>query len=267
MWWFLGSAALASPYLPEGDRVVQGTVSAFEHGNLRTQWELSQALDFDVMLPSEPAPVICLQVTDLVAGDLFGDTLCFWRLSELAFATRSLSVGDEGLWTIRETTMDEHFFAHEPTAYAPRSPLAPPAAEGLEAQLLLEGRKAFPVLETTIRTGPPEQKHLAMDLVSKYGLLPLIPTVLDALTDTQLAPRPNHPLGEPIAMIAERELLELGERLDGIAPDQRTGGRFSAGTLDPSAQAAAVQTDWRTWWEHWKKNGPPRRENTQPGHK
>ena len=244
--------------------ILIGTVVSTDHGNLRELYALLHVLDWAAFVPPDADPRVCVLVQD----DL---PTCFYRVTGLSFATADLSkpgeeiLGTTAIWTLEDATETHLLYGSSAkavefrsTGTTPRGALDAGFSSQLEHDVATRGLEALPTLRLMLSQGTPQDRCDVLRLVGKLGAVPLIPDAIDHLTDADRVTSPTDPIGFPVGTCAVEGLLRVASALDGIPAEKRAPERFSFSThaLDFDWKAAAVQSDWRGWWESWREQGP-----------
>lgn len=276
--------------LPAADVVVRGQVERVEPADRSRQWALARALSFDVLLPGAVLPQVCLRVDEALYGGYIGERACFYRVSGLSLGTEDLQgtgdqiVGRQAVFLLREAedaagalyAADREALQPEDLASAVSArvsatrggaSLAAPAVPGRPAVvdvkaaadlLAVHDLAAVPTLRQVLRDGTPDERVAVFSVVAEFGVLPLVPDLVDHVDDGDRVTSDLDPIGLPVGASAVRALLLLGARLDGRSEKDRPIDvyGFMPGAIDFDARKAAVEASWADWWADWKARGP-----------
>lgn len=296
--WSVAAAAQENP-LPAADVVVVGRVHHTEAAKPAALYQLARATQFQTAVPPTIPAVVCLEVAEVVAGSVFGDTACFHRIGEFAITHIDVThageplLGRDGIWMLAQSTVGEHLYAERVEAYqsplritevrhwmsSPRgrvvagvnAPISWPShatrAE-LERALATHRLWAVPWFRRLLAGGTPDEKVAVLALVATYGLLGMVPDVINAIDDTARVPVAGDPIGSPVGVYAVATLSHLSAALDPYAVTERPEAKFgfAAAGIDFDQKHAAVAQAWRGWWDRWRADGPksPRDEPDLP---
>ena len=289
-----------STLIEQSDVIVIGKGVSAGHGNPHELYSILKAKEFEALVPFYAYSVACVRVREVLKGQATNEYLKFYRLSDIMLRTQNIENNIptlfrmDGIWLLNKIPDSQALYATSSDAFQSQS-LLPDVKQLLEGsvaarvklssqkkastpdELVAEttntinivkqlGLRSIPLLRNRLSTATATEKKEIIDIIKRYGLIPMIPDLIGLISDREGIPRESDVVYGCVGDYACYTLGQLAYKLDRIEIKERgrenftlIGARYTQENFGSVAKKVAI--NWESWWKSYQQYGP---KSSQP---
>lgn len=292
---FSASAEDLSTLIEQADVIVLGRGVSGSPGNRDELYSILKAKQFEVLLPFYASPIEGVRVREVLKGQATtNEVLNFYRLSDIMLRTQDIEkftpifFNMDGIWLLCKIPDSKILYATDYATFQPQSMLpvvkqildsstpkqakssfqnkTPKPNDGIGAvtnpiaivkQL---GLRSIPLLRSRLLVSTASEKKEIIDIIKRYGLIPMIPDLIGLISDGEPIPREYDVIFGRVGEYACYTLGQIAYKLDGIEIKERGLDNFSFHKRYPQDYFYSITNkitiNWELWWKSYRQYGP-----------